>query len=147
MNGKLEAYYIDARDLYVKKGMSLTEISKALNISTKTLGKWKQKETIDWDTARKNYLTIGLGGISNIEELIYGRMKELTEKNGMITKDDLDIIRQLRSLLREMRGEIDIKKAVSIAMDKFTDFIKTKYPHKKEEWFTVIAEFFVWIGK
>jgi len=145
MNGKLESYYIEARDLYVKQGKTLSEISEILNISTKTLGKWKQKETTDWDTQRKNHLVNGLGGVSKLEELIFEKIKMLDVSRFDV--DDIKILRGLKSLLKELKGEIDIKKAVTIAMDRFADFIKIKYPHKKDEWIKIIHEFSLWVGK
>ncbi len=145
MNDKFAIYYIDARDLYVKEGKTLIEISTIIPVSAKTLGLWKNKEKMSWDEQRKNYVVQGLGGTRKIENMIFEKLEAL---NGQAVSDtDIKIIKELKSLLKEMKGGIDENSAVIIAMSKFTDFIKQKYPDKKDEFGKVITEFFMWEKK
>ena len=52
---KFTEYGILAEKYYVEEQQSLLEISKKLNITTKTLTEWKNKER--WEEKRKNFLS------------------------------------------------------------------------------------------
>ena len=52
MNSKVN-YYKEAKELYVRGMLNLSQISQKLDISTKTLSKWKSMEEKNWEEQRK----------------------------------------------------------------------------------------------
>ncbi len=144
MGNKFNRYYKDAKELFIKNGKTLVEISEMLNISTRTLRLWKKKDENSWDTQRSSFiLQKDASGISRIEKIINQKFETL-DSDG-ISANDIKVIRELKALLKEMKSDIDISNAIIIAMAKFSDFIKLEYNDKKDEFALIISKFFEWV--
>lgn len=75
---KFTEYGILAEKYYVEEQQSLLEISKKLNITTKTLTEWKNKER--WEEKRKNFLSSQYSCYSALQELLMYLSKDALTK-------------------------------------------------------------------
>lgn len=139
---KFENFYYEAKRLYVKENKTLKEIKEITSVSPRTLSEWKNKEKQSWDEQRKDYLVKGLGGLKKLEDIIYQKIEDLDET---ASKDDIKILKELKSLLKSLRNEIDLYQSTILVMEKYIDFIKERHPDIKDEAVEIIAEFLNWI--
>jgi len=142
---KFEAFYMQAKDLFVKENRSVSEISKILHISEKTLQKWKSYEEKSWDESRKDYIVKGLGGVRKLEDIINNMINNLDGE--MINSQDIKTLKELKSLLKELKPNIDVYQSALLFSDRFLSFVKEKYPEKKEEIGMVVNDFLGWLAK
>ncbi|HOV15108.1 MAG TPA: hypothetical protein PK771_12540 [Spirochaetota bacterium] len=142
---KFEAFYVQAKDLFVKENKSISAISKILQISEKTLQKWKSYEEKSWDEARKDYIVKGLGGVRKLEDIINNMLENLNPD--IISSHDIKTLKELKSLLKELKPDIDIYQSALLFSDRFLSFIKEKYPEKKDEIGIVVNDFLGWLAK
>ncbi|NPV38309.1 MAG: DUF1804 family protein [Brevinematales bacterium] len=134
-------YAEEARRLYVFEDKTLKEISTQLGISQNTLSRWKK--AMDWDTEKQKYRK----KTKNVLEILERKIEELIEEIEKVSVFDLseENLKKLKILKETLAA---IKKTETTfqtylrVMDKFADFIREKYPEKKEEFARIIQEFF-----
>ena len=76
--GKIEEYGILAEKYYVEEQQTLLQISKRLNISDKTLYRWKRDN--NWEQKRQKFLSSQYNCYSSLQELLLYLSKDALEK-------------------------------------------------------------------
>lgn len=128
MNDKYGRYGAQAEQLYVH-GKTLEEISLVTGVSPTSLSKWKNEH--DWDSKRKKYRATGAGSAFILEDAIAQVLGRI-EENG-IDSGDADEIVKLTKALKELRKSDDLFAMTTIVMDKFIDYVNTRYSTGSDE--------------
>ncbi len=145
---KMDTFFLEAQRMYVNEGKTLAEISKILNVSERTLSKWKnvgkKYGELTWDEMRKKYLLSGAGAAERLRAAIIKKIEDISEN---VSAEEADNLAKLVSALKKIEREDDLLGSVVICMEKFAEFIASKYPERKEEFSRIIREFFGYIEK
>jgi hypothetical protein len=125
---KEEAYYDEARRLYVKENKTVAQIAGLLHntVSENTLYKWAKKG--DWGRERAACLTNPRDIAEWLRQTLNDQMEALraaAQRNPTLINAGLyDAIYKVVLTIEKLEKSQDLKTAATVVMEKYRDFLK-----------------------
>lgn len=151
---KWDAYGEEAEQLFVEKGLSLTEIARILPVSVQTLVKWKKAK--GWDKKRARFLAQPVTITDKLRELLelrLNRMFEKMDRGEEVTDAEIDGITKLISSIKKVEREVDLTATAPMLMKEFSMYLIEKskederYKELKDEFVEILPGFMDYIWK
>jgi hypothetical protein len=125
--GKKALYCAEAQHLYITELLTLEDISKRLNVSTRTLQDWKAEG--DWDKKKSDHLkskTAFKADFITFAQLLIQRVNRKLEANEDVASSELYTVSRLacdllkETIAEEVKGEKPDNKSIQDKQDVMT---------------------------
>jgi uncharacterized protein YjcR len=118
-----DIYLMEAESMYFR-GKTLSEISKILTVSERTLLRWKKRHT--WEEKKKKYILNPLSIERNVDSLIIKRLEKLSTSEEAESGKIIDQLSKLAKVKISFGKQGDFATQAIYVFEKFSIFIKNK---------------------
>lgn len=115
-------YLFQAEGLYIRKGKTVTEISRTLRISVKTISRWKKEEK--WAQRRKDFLRSSIAIADKLKEALSKFVSKLGNKD--IDPKQADALAKMVKAIKAMDPDADIVSVSLVVMHDLLHFLREK---------------------
>ena len=115
-------YLIRAESLYIRKGKTVSEISRNLGISVKTISRWTKEEK--WSQRRKDFLRSSVAIADRLKETLSHLVSKLNNKE--IDPKQADALSKMVKAIKAMDPDADVISVALVVMDDLLRFLKER---------------------
>ncbi len=117
-----------AKILYTQHGLNLSQISAKVDVTAKTIGKWKDDE--NWDSLRSALTTTRSSIINNLQRQM--ELWQLKIGDDLATNQQTDILIKLANSIKALEVETGVGEVIDTQI-KFIEFLQVHQPELAQQ--------------
>ena len=138
------AAHAKARDLYVKDGLSLKEVSQQTGATLRTLGTWRNLG--DWKNLREEAAKTDLDRLESLRDSLLDKA-EAQIKEGKLPHTEIGLMYRLEKLIVQRKKEEAMVKIIALnTITYFIEYLLKHDPKLAQAFAPHLEEFNKWIG-